>query len=457
MNSDPQAPAGLTVSDEGASAVSVPLKININEASAHEGELVEIQGWLYNLRKSGKIVFPIVRDGTGLMQCVAVKNSLPEPVFETLKNLTQESSVTITGTIRAEPRATGGYELDVSGARVIQRVSEEHPYPITPKEHGVDFLMDHRHLWLRSRRQHAAIRVRHEVIRSIRDYLDSNGFTLVDTPILTPAACEGTTTLFEVDYFGEEKLYLTQSGQLYNEANAMSFGKVYCFGPTFRAEKSKTRRHLTEFWMVEPEMAYADLEEVKRTAEDLIVYIVARVLEHRREELKLLERDTSKLEAVKAPFPRMSYDHAIEILQSKGSEIQWGGDFGNTDETLLTEGFDHPVIVDRFPSEIKAFYFQPDERRPEVALGVDFIAPEGYGEIVGGGQRIHDLALLEKRLIEHHLPREAFEWYLDLRRFGTVPHGGFGMGVERFVAWMCGLDHVRETIPYARMLYRTRP
>ena len=431
--------------------------IEIRDADKHVGEQVTIHGWLYNLRKSGKLVFPIVRDGSGLMQCVAVKNNLPEPVFEALKNLTQESSLTVTGAVRAEPRAPGGYELDVIDAQILQRVSEERPYPITPKEHGVDFLMDHRHLWLRSRRQHAAIRVRHEVIKSIRDYFDGHGFTLVDTPVFTPAACEGTTTLFEIDYFGEEKVYLTQSGQLYNEANAMAFGKVYCFGPTFRAEKSKTRRHLTEFWMVEPEMAYADLEEVKRVAEELIVYVVSRVLENRQEELKTLERDTSKLTAIRSPFPRMSYDEAVKILQSKGSEIQWGGDFGNADETLLTEDLDRPVIVDRYPSEIKAFYFQPDEQRPEVALGVDIIAPEGYGEIVGGGQRIHDLALLEARLIEHHLPREAFEWYLDLRRFGTVPHGGFGMGVERFVAWMCGLEHVRETIAYPRMLYRTRP
>jgi len=432
-------------------------KITISEAHEYEGKRVQISGWLYNLRKSGKIVFPILRDGTGLMQCVAVKSSLPEEIFETLKALTQESSLTVTGTMRAEPRASGGYELDVTDARVVQKVSEEHPYPITPKEHGVDFLMDHRHLWLRSRRQHAAIRVRHQVIKSIRDYLDSHGFTLVDTPIFTPAACEGTSTLFEVDYFDDEKVYLTQSGQLYNEADAMAFGKVYCFGPTFRAEKSKTRRHLTEFWMVEPEMAYADLEDVKRVAEDLIVYVAGQVLEKRKEELKVLERDTSKLEAVRAPFPRMSYDDAVKILQSKGSEIQWGGDFGNADETLLTEDFDSPVVVDRFPTEIKAFYFEPDQHRPELALGMDIIAPEGYGEIVGGGQRIHDLALLERRLEEHHLPREAFEWYLDLRRFGTVPHGGFGMGVERFVAWMCGLEHVRETIPYPRMLYRTRP
>ena len=431
--------------------------IQISEARRYEGEQVRIQGWLYNLRKSGKIVFPIIRDGSGMMQCVAVKSNLPEEVFEALKGLTQESSVTVTGTIRAEARAHGGYELDVTDAHVVQRVSEEHPYPITPKEHGVDFLMGHRHLWLRSRRQHAAIRVRHEIIKGIRDYFDSHGFTLVDTPIFTPAACEGTTTLFEVDYFGDEKVYLTQSGQLYNEANIMAFGKVYCFGPTFRAEKSKTRRHLTEFWMVEPEMAYADLEEIKRVAEELVVYLVGRVLESRQEELKALERDTTKLQTVHAPFPRISYDEAVKVLQSKGSEIQWGGDFGNTDETLLTEDFDRPVMVDRYPSAIKAFYFQPDEQRPELALGVDVIAPEGYGEIIGGGQRIHDLGLLEKRLAEHNLPREAFEWYLDLRRFGTVPHGGFGMGVERLVAWMSGLEHVRETIPYPRMLYRTRP
>jgi asparaginyl-tRNA synthetase len=437
--------------------MSSSTKIRIADAKNHEGQLVTLEGWLYNLRKSGKIVFPIVRDGSGLMQCVAVKINLPEELFETLKGLTQESSLSITGTIRAEPRAIGGYELDVTDAQVIQRVSEEHPYPITPKEHGVDFLMDHRHLWLRSRRQHAAIRVRHQVIKSIRDYFDSNGYTLVDTPIFTPAACEGTSTLFEVDYFDDEKVYLTQSGQLYSEANIMAFGKVYCFGPVFRAEKSKTRRHLTEFWMVEPEMAFADLEEVKRVAEELVVYVTGRVLEERKEELKVLERDTSKLETVTSPFPRMSYDEAVKILQAKGSEIQWGGDFGNTDETLLTEGFDRPVMVDRYPTEIKAFYFQPDPARPELALGVDVIAPEGYGEIIGGGQRIHDLALLEKRLDEHKLPREAFEWYLDLRRFGTVPHGGFGMGVERFVAWMCGLEHVRETIPYPRMLYRTRP
>lgn len=446
-----------TKPEEAAAGKPEATQISIRDASQHVGERVGIRGWLYNLRKSGKIVFPLIRDGSGLMQCVAVKSGLPEDLFNELKNLTQESSLSVTGTVRAEPRAAGGYELDVDGAEVIQRVSEEHPYPITPKDHGVDFLMDHRHLWLRSRRQHAAIQVRHAVIKGIRDYFDSHGFTLVDTPIFTPAACEGTTTLFEVDYFEDEKVYLTQSGQLYNEANAMSFGKVYCFGPTFRAEKSKTRRHLTEFWMVEPEMAYADLNEVIRVAEELVLFVVGRVLETRGEQLKVLERDVTKLEAIKAPFHRMSYDDAVKNLQAKGSEIQWGGDFGNTDETLLTQDLDRPVFVDRYPTAIKAFYFQPDAIRPELALGVDMIAPEGYGEIIGGGQRIHDLHLLEARLREHDLPREAFGWYLDLRRFGSVPHGGFGMGVERLVAWLCGLEHVRETIPYPRMLYRTRP
>jgi asparaginyl-tRNA synthetase len=432
-------------------------RISVADAAKHAGETVEIAGWLYNLRKSGKIVFPQLRDGSGIMQCVGVKSELPEEVFEGLKHLTQESSLILTGRIREEQRAPGGYEMDISGYELVQRVPESDPYPITPKEHGVDFLMDRRHLWLRSRRQHAAIRVRHEVIRAIRDYFDSNGFVLVDCPIFTPAACEGTTTLFEVDYFEDEKVYLTQSGQLYNEANAMAFGKVYCFGPTFRAEKSKTRRHLTEFWMVEPEMAYATLEDVKRVAEELVVYVIGRVLENRRPELAALERDISKLEAIKAPFHRMSYDDAVKKLQAKGSDIQWGGDFGNTDETLITDDLDRPLIIDRYPTEIKAFYFQPDPERPEVALGVDFLAPEGYGEIIGGGQRIHDLDLLLKRLDEHKLPREAFEWYLDLRKYGTVPHAGFGMGVERCVAWICGLEHVRETIPYPRMLYRTRP
>ncbi|MBI4873186.1 MAG: asparagine--tRNA ligase [Acidobacteria bacterium] len=429
----------------------------IAEAGRHAGETVEIAGWLYNLRRSGKIVFPLLRDGSGVLQCVAVKSALPEETFETLKNLTQESSLVVRGKLRAEQRAPGGYEMDVESAEVVQRVAEDTPYPITPKDHGIDFLMDHRHLWLRSRRQHAVLRVRHEIIRAIRDYFDSNGFTLVDTPIFTPAACEGTTTLFPVQYFEDETLYLTQSGQLYNEATAMAFGKVYCFGPTFRAEKSKTRRHLTEFWMVEPEMAYATLEDVKRVAEELVVFIIGRVLENRRPELAVLERDVSKLEAAKAPFPRISYDQAVKILQAKGSEIQWGGDLGGTDETLLAEDYSSPVMVDRYPAQVKAFYFQPDAERPELALGVDVLAPEGYGELIGGGQRIHDYDLLVRRIREHDLPPEAFNWYLDLRRYGSVPHGGFGMGVERTVAWMCGLDHVRETIAFPRMLYRTRP
>jgi asparaginyl-tRNA synthetase len=435
---------------------SIP-RVTVASAGRHAGETIEIAGWLYNLRRSGKICFPQLRDGTGIIQCVAVKSALPEELFESLKNLTQESSLIIRGRVREEARAPGGYELDVEGADIVQRVSEETPYPITPKDHGIDFLMDHRHLWLRSRRQHAAIGVRHEVIKGIRDYFDSHGFVLVDTPIFTPAACEGTSTLFEVDYFEDEKVYLTQSGQLYNEATSAAFGKTYCFGPTFRAEKSKTRRHLTEFWMVEPEMSYATLEDVKRVGEELVTFVVGRVLENRREELKALERDVSKLEAIKAPFHRMSYDEAVVKLQAKGSEIVWGGDFGNTDETLLTEDLDRPVMIDRYPTAVKAFYFQPADDRPEVALGVDFIAPEGYGEIIGGGQRIHSLELLKQRLKEHNLPEEAFNWYLDLRRYGSVPHAGFGMGVERFVAWMCGLEHIRETIAFPRMLYRTRP
>jgi len=432
-------------------------RITISSAARHVGETVQIPGWLYNLRKSGKIVFPLLRDGTGLMQCVAVKSALPEPVFDTIKDLTQESSVVFTGKIRADERAPGGYEMDVENVDVLQRIPESDSYPITPKEHGTDFLMDHRHLWLRSQRQHAILSVRHEVIRAVRDYFDSHGFTLVDTPIFTPAACEGTTTLFEVNYFEDEKAYLAQSGQLYNEATAAAFGKVYCFGPTFRAEKSKTRRHLTEFWMVEPEMAYATLEDVKQVAEAMIVFVVNRVLENRRAELKVLERDVSKLEAIQAPFPRMSYDDAVKFLQSKGSEIQWGGDFGGTDETLLSQEYDRPLMVDGYPTAVKAFYMQPEPARPEVALCVDILAPEGYGEIVGGGQRIHDHDLLLRRIEEHQLPKEAFNWYLDLRKFGSVPHGGFGMGIERCVAWLCGLEHIRETIAFPRMLYRLRP
>ncbi len=435
---------------------SIP-RVTIERVSQYDGQTVEVAGWLYNLRRSGKIIFPLLRDGTGILQCVAVKANISEKCFNDLRDLTQESSLVVRGRVRAESRAPGGYELDVDDAEIVHRIPEERPYPITPKEHGTEFLFDHRHLHLRSRRPHAILRVRHEIIRAVRDYFDTNGFTLVDTPIFTPAACEGTTTLFEVDYFEDEKVYLTQSGQLYNEATAMAFGKTYCFGPTFRAEKSKTRRHLTEFWMVEPEMAWATLEDVKHVAEGLICFIVGRVLERRRRELETLERDVSRLEAIRPPFPRISYDEAVGILQRKGSEIQWGGDFGGTDETLLSEEFDRPVMVDRFPASIKAFYFQPDEQRPEVVLGVDVLASEGYGEVVGGGQRIHDYELLLERIREHNLPPDAFEWYLDLRRYGTVPHAGFGMGVERMVAWVCGLDHIRETIAFPRMLYRTRP
>jgi asparaginyl-tRNA synthetase len=432
-------------------------RITIADAARHAGETVEIAGWLYNLRRGGKICFPQVRDGTGIMQCVAVKSALPEELFESLKDLTQESSLIVRGKIRAEARAPGGYEMDVEGAQIIQRVPESDPYPITPKEHGIDFLMDHRHLWLRSRRQHAALLVRHEVIKAIRDYFDSHGFVLVDTPIFTPAACEGTTTLFEVDYFEDEKVYLAQSGQLYGEATAAAFGKTYCFGPVFRAEKSKTRRHLTEFWMVEPEMAFADLEDVKRVGEELIVSVIGRVLEHRREDLKVLERDVSKLEAVKAPFHRMTYDQAVEKLKAKGSEIEWGSDLGNADETLITEDLDRPVMIDRYPAAVKAFYFQLAEDRPDVALGVDFIAPEGYGEIIGGSQREDDHDKLLARLKEENLPVEAYNWYLDLRKYGTFVHSGFGLGLERTVGWICGIHHIREAIAFPRTMNRLRP
>ncbi len=431
--------------------------ITIDQAARFEGQTVLLRGWLHNLRRSGKLLFAIFRDGTGYMQGVVVKADVSEEVFQRCRHLTHESAARVTGKIRVEERAPGGYEMDVVDLEVVQEVSPDDPFPITPKEHGVEFLMDRRHLWLRSRRQHAILRVRHEVIRAVRDFLDNNGFTLVDTPILTPAACEGTTTLFEVPYFEDEIAYLTQSGQLYNEATASAFGKTYCFGPTFRAEKSKTRRHLTEFWMVEPEMAYANLDDIMALAEHFVEYVVQRVLETRSQELDTLGRDVSKLETVKRPFHRMSYSEAVEALKKKGSEIEWGGDFGGTDETLLSEDFDRPVMVHRFPMAIKAFYMQPDPDNPDVAMGVDVLAPEGYGEIIGGGQRIHDHALLLQKLEEHQLPREAFEWYLDLRKYGSVPHGGFGMGIERSVAWICGLEHVRETIAFPRMLYRMRP
>jgi asparaginyl-tRNA synthetase len=382
------------------------------------------------------------------------KAAVGEERFKAADHLSQETSLIVTGTARADKRAPSGYEIDVQNFEVV---GASHDYPITPKEHGVDYLLDRRHLWIRSERQQAILRVRHEIINAVRDFFNGRGFILADTPIFTPAACEGTTTLFPAQYFEEHTAFLTQSGQLYNEANAMALGRVYCFGPTFRAEKSKTRRHLTEFWMVEPEMAYADLNDIMELAEDLVVSVVGRVLENRRRELTVLERDISKLESVQKPFPRISYDEAVASLKAKGLPIEWGGDFGGPDETALSEQYDRPVMVHRYPAAIKAFYMKPDPERADLALGVDVLAPEGYGEIIGGGERLADLDLLLERIKEHNLPQEAFEWYLDLRRYGTVPHGGFGMGIERVVAWICKLEHVRETIPYPRMLYRLYP
>ncbi len=430
------------------------MHVYIEDVGKHDGSEVTIKGWLHNRRSSGKIHFLIVRDGTGFIQAVMSKAAVGDDAFKNADHLSQETSLIVTGTVRADKRAPSGFEIDVKQYEIV---GESKDYPITPKEHGVDYLLDRRHLWIRTERQQAILRVRHEVINAVRDFFNSRGFILADTPIFTPAACEGTTTLFPAQYFEDQTAYLTQSGQLYNEANAMALGKVYCFGPTFRAEKSKTRRHLTEFWMVEPEMAYAGLDDVMNLAEDLLVEIVARVLDKRRHELKVLERDTSKLESVKKPFPRISYDDAVKALQSKGLEIEWGGDFGGPDETMLSEQYDCPVMVHRYPSAVKAFYMRPDPDRPDVALGVDVLAPEGYGEIIGGGERLADLDLLLARIKEHNLPQEAFEWYLDLRRYGTVPHGGFGMGIERAVSWICKLDHLREAIPYPRMLYRLYP
>src|SRR6267142_2580552 len=430
------------------------MRAYIEDIATHAGQEVTIHGWLHNRRSSGKLHFLIIRDGTGFIQAVMSKAAVGEETFTRADHLGQETSLSVTGTVRADARAKGGYEIDASSFEVH---GESHDYPITPKEHGVDYLLDRRHLWIRTERQVAILRVRHEVINAVRDFFNSPGFIPCHTPIFTPAACEGTTTLFPVQYFEDTTAYLTQSGQLYNEANAMALGKVYCFGPTFRAEKSKTRRHLTEFWMVEPEMAYADLNDVMNLAEDLVVSIVGRVLDKRRHELTVLGRDLSKLESVQKPFPRISYDEAVKTLQSKGLPIEWGGDFGGPDETALSEQYDRPVLVHRYPAAVKAFYMKPDPERADLALGVDVLAPEGYGEIIGGGERLADLALLLQRIEEHKLPQDAFEWYLDLRRYGTVPHGGFGMGIERVVAWICGLEHVRETIPYPRMLYRLYP
>ena len=434
----------------------------IAEIGKHEGQSVTIRGWLYNLRESGKLLFPQFRDGSGVIQGVAPKNAVTPEVFEAIKTLTQESSVIVEGKVRADKRAHGGFELDVANVQVLQRVPESDPYPITPKEHGTDFLMEHRHLWVRSQRQAAILRVRAEIIKAARDFFDDRGFTLTDPPIITPAACEGTTTLFPVDYF-EEQAYLTQSGQLYIEATAMALGKVYSFGPTFRAEKSKTRRHLTEFWMVEPEVAYGTLDDIMELAEGLISFLVKRCLDRRRNDLQTIGRNISKLEKIVPPFPRISYDDAVKNLQeghAKGaleSNFEWGGDLGSPDETYLSAQFDKPVMVHRYPAKVKAFYMEPDPQRPDLALCVDVLAPEGYGEIIGGSQRMASHELLLKRIHEHGLPEEAFKWYLDLRKYGSVPHGGFGMGIERAVAWICGLEHVRETIPFPRMLYRLYP
>ena len=434
----------------------MPPVIEIRNTGRHVGEEVSVRGWLYNKRESGKLLFPLIRDGSGLLQGVVVKEEVSPEVFSRVKSLTQESTLQVTGSIRQEPRAPGGHEMSITGVEIYQLLSDDDPYPITPKDHGIEFLMDRRHLWLRSSRQRAILGVRHEIIRACRDYLDEGGFTLVDTPILTPAACEGTTSLFEVNYF-EEKAYLAQTGQLYNEAAAAAVGKTYCFGPTFRAEKSKTRRHLTEFWMIEPEVAFAHLEDIMVLAEELITFLVGRVVERRSAELATLKRDPDKLKAITAPFPRITYDEAIRILKKRGSKIEWGSDLGATDETLLSEAYDKPVMVHRYPADMKAFYMQPDAEQPDRALCVDVLAPEGYGEIVGGSERISGLALLERRLEEQRLPLETFRWYLDLRRYGTCPHSGFGMGIERVVAWICGLDHVRETIPFPRMLHTLYP
>jgi asparaginyl-tRNA synthetase len=430
--------------------------------SRHDGKRITLRGWLYNLRESGKLLFPIFRDGSGTVQGIVPKAAVPPEVFDRVRGLTQESSVIVTGKVRADRRAPGGYELDVENVEVVQQVPEDAPFPITLKEHGVDFLMEHRHLWIRTPRQAAILRIRAEIIKAARDFLDENGFVLTDPPILTPAACEGTSTLFPVDYFGDPA-FLTQSGQLYLESTALALGKVYSFGPTFRAEKSKTRRHLTEFWMVEPEVAYANLDDLMVLAEQFLSFLVERVLTRRPLDLKVLARDTAKLERVQPPFPRITYDEAARMLDEGHSQgllenkFVYGNDFGSPDETYLSAQFDRPVMVHRYPAAVKAFYMEPDPQNPELALCVDVLAPEGYGEVIGGSQRVSSYELLKKRIEEHQLPRPAFEWYLDLRRYGSVPHAGFGMGIERVVAWICGLEHVRETIPFARTLNRMYP
>ncbi|MGA2352706.1 MAG: asparagine--tRNA ligase [Terracidiphilus sp.] len=444
-----------------AAAPEIPIA-TIATLGQFEGQSVTLRGWLYNLRESGKLLFPIFRDGTGTVQGVAHVKSVSPAVFETLKGLTQESSVIVTGKVRADQRAPGGFELDVLDIQVVQRVPESDPYPITLKEHGVDFLMEHRHLWVRSPRQSAILRIRAEIMRAAAEYFDSNGFIRTDPPILTPAACEGTSTLFPVDYFGDPA-YLTQSGQLYIESTALALGKVYSFGPTFRAEKSKTRRHLTEFWMIEPEVAFMDLDGLLELAENFLSHIVQSVLKSRASELVVIGRDPAKLQAICPPFPRLTYDDAAAMLNAAHktgqleAPFEYGNDFGSPDETWLSSQFDRPVMVHRYPANVKAFYMEPDPVDARLALCVDVLAPEGYGEIIGGSQRVSSYELLNSRIEQHNLPKEAFQWYLDLRRYGSVPHSGFGMGIERAVAWICGLDHVRETIPFARTLHRIYP
>lgn len=430
--------------------------VAIENAGQHVGAEVTIRGWLYNLRESGKLLFPIFRDGTGIMQGVISQKEYAD-AFEAAKGLTQESSVIVTGTVRAEPRAPGGFELHVSGVEVVQRVPESAPYPIQLKEHGVDFLLDQRHLWIRTPRQASILRIRAEAERAARNFMDSQGYTLTDAPIFTPAACEGTTTLFEVDYIDDQKAYLTQSGQLYVEATAAALGKVYCFGPTFRAEKSKTRRHLTEFWMLEPEAAYAHLEDMMLLGEGLVSAVVQSVVKNRARELEMLKRDVSKLENIKPPFPRIMYDEAIKVLEKNGNPAKWGDDFGGDEETIISKEFDKPVIIHRYPAAMKAFYMATDAVRPELSLSFDMIAPEGYGEIIGGGERLSSYETVVERLRQNNLPEESFQWYLDLRRYGSVPHAGFGLGLERTVAWICGTEHIREVIPFPRMLYRVYP
>jgi asparaginyl-tRNA synthetase len=430
--------------------------ITIEQAGKYDGQEVTIQGWLYNLRESGKLMFPIFRDGSGIIQGVCALKESPE-AFEALKGLTQESSVIVTGKIRAEQRAPGGFEIGVSKIQIVQKVPESTPFPIQLKEHGVDFLLDHRHLWMRTPRQAAILRIRAEAVRAGREYMDNQGYTLTDAPMFTPASCEGTSTLFEVNYIDDQKAYLTQSGQLYIEATAMALGKVYTFGPTFRAEKSKTRRHLTEFWMLEPEAAYSELPDMMNLGEGLVSAIVQSVVKNKSRELEMLKRDVTKLENIKPPFPRITYEEALDVLGQAGNPAKFGDDFGGDEETIISKNFDRPVMIHRYPSAIKAFYMQPDPDRPELALAFDMIAPEGYGEIIGGSQRIHDYDLLLKRLREHNLPEEPFQWYLDLRRYGSVPHAGFGMGLERTVAWICGTEHIREVIPFPRMIYRVYP